>query len=96
VNKKEVIMDKATKQDIIKKYAISENDTGSSEVQIAVLSQRIKELTEHLRNNKKDNSTRHGLLTLVGRRRKLLRYLNRENHSRYMSITEELGIRRNL
>ena len=89
-------MDKARKQDIIKKYATSENDTGSSEVQIAILSQRIKELTEHLRSNKKDNSTRHGLLTLVGRRRKLLKYLIRENHSRYMSITEELGIRRNL
>ncbi len=89
-------MDKAAKQEIIKKYAISENDTGSTEVQIAVLTQRIKELTEHLRSNKKDNSTRHGLLAMVGRRRKLMKYLNKENHARYLEITEELGIRRTL
>lgn len=89
-------MDKALKQEIIKKYATSEKDTGSSEVQIAVLTQRIKELTEHLRANKKDHSTRRGLLAMVSRRRKLMKYLNSENHARYLEMTEELGIRRTL
>ncbi|UDQ96924.1 30S ribosomal protein S15 [Lentisphaerota bacterium WC36G] len=87
-------MDKAKKQEIIAKYARQEGDTGSPEVQIAVLSQRIKDLTEHLRSNKKDNSTRRGLLAMVSRRAKLLRYLNSENHERYISLTDELGIRR--
>lgn len=87
-------MDKATKQEIIAKYARQEGDTGSPEVQIAVLSQRIKDLTEHLRSNKKDNSTRRGLLAMVSRRAKLLRYLNSENHERYITLTDELGIRR--
>jgi small subunit ribosomal protein S15 len=87
-------MDKATKDGIIAKYARKEGDTGSPEVQIAVLSQRIRELTAHLQNNKKDNSTRRGLLLMVSRRRTLLKYLSKENYERYISLTAELGIRR--
>ena len=87
-------MDKAKKTEIIKKYARKEGDTGSPEVQIAVLSARISELTEHLRNNKKDNSTRRGLLAMVALRKLLLAYLERENVERYLSLTTELGIRR--
>ena len=87
-------MDKVTKQSIIKEYAQKEGDTGSSEVQIALLTQRITELTEHLKINKKDHSTRRGLLAMVSRRRKLLKYLNSENHAGYLAITEKLGIRR--
>ena len=87
-------MDKAVKQEIIKKYARKEGDTGSPEVQIAILSARIVELTEHLRANKKDHSTRRGLLAMVALRKKLLSYLARENRARYISLTDELGIRR--
>lgn len=87
-------MDKATKNGIITKYARQEGDTGSPEVQIALLSQRIRELTAHLQNNKKDNSTRRGLLLMVSRRRNLLKYLSSENYERYISLTAELGIRR--
>ncbi|QSH41159.1 30S ribosomal protein S15 [Lentisphaerota bacterium ZTH] len=87
-------MTKAEKQEIIAKYGRTEGDTGSPEVQIAVLSKRIKDLTEHLRENKKDHSTRRGLLSMVSQRRKLLKYLNSENHEKYLQLTDELGIRR--
>lgn len=87
-------MDKATKTGIITSFARQEGDTGSPEVQVAILSNRIKELTAHLQKNKKDNSTRRGLLLMVSRRRTLLKYLNKENHERYLSLTTELGIRR--
>ena len=87
-------MDKAVKTDLIKKFATSENDTGSSVVQIALLTKRITELTEHLRANKKDHSTRRGLLAMVSRRRSLLTYLERQDRERYLSLTEELAIRR--
>ncbi|MDD5599568.1 MAG: 30S ribosomal protein S15 [Victivallaceae bacterium] len=87
-------MDKALKAEVIKNFAKSENDTGSSEVQIAILTNRINDLTEHLRLNKKDNSTRRGLLTLVSRRRKLLSYLSRKDHTAYGEITDKLGIRK--
>ena len=87
-------MDKATKSQVIAKYARKEGDSGSPEVQIAILITRIKELTEHLRNNKKDHSTRRGLLAMVSRRKRLLRYLASENHERYITLTDELGIRR--
>jgi small subunit ribosomal protein S15 len=87
-------MDKATKQSIIKEFATKDGDTGSSQVQIALLSERIKELTEHLKENKKDHSTRRGLLAMVSRRRSLLKYLNSENHAEYLAITDKLGIRR--
>lgn len=87
-------MDKALKTEVIKSFARDEKDTGSSEVQIAVLTTKINELTEHLRSNKKDNSTRRGLLTMVSRRRKLLKYMNRKDHAKYLEITDKLGIRR--
>ena len=86
-------MDKAKKSEIIAKYRRQEGDTGSPEVQIAVLTHRIAELTEHLRANKKDNSTRRGLLAMVARRRKLLKYLNKENHERFLSLVADLKIR---
>ncbi len=87
-------MDKALKSEIIAKYAKTEGDVGSPEVQIAILTQRITELTDHLRANKKDHSTRRGLLAMVARRRKLLTYLNKKNHAGYLQMTDELGIRR--
>ena len=72
-------MEKATKSEIIRKYARKEGDTGSSEVQIALLSQRIAEITEHMHANKKDHSTRRGLMAMVNRRKRLLKYLASEN-----------------
>lgn len=78
---------------IINKYARGENDTGSSEFQVAALTGRIKELTQHLRIHKKDHSSMRGLLALVARRRKLLKYLSRKNRSRYELLAEELKIR---
>ncbi|MEG1979123.1 MAG: 30S ribosomal protein S15 [Victivallaceae bacterium] len=87
-------MEKSVKTELIGKFGRKEGDTGSPEVQIALLSARISELTEHLRANKKDNSTRRGLLAMVSRRKKLLSYLLRENRESYMAITETLAIRR--
>jgi len=87
-------MEKALKTEVIKTFAKSENDTGSPEVQIGILSSRINELTEHLRLNKKDKSTQHGLLMMVSRRKKLLKYLNRKDHAGFLAITEKLNIRR--
>lgn len=71
-----------------------DNDTGSSDVQIAVLTKRIEKLTEHLKSNKKDHSSRHGLIKMVSARRRLLDYLKSENAERYHSLIRELGIRR--
>jgi len=79
---------------IIKKYGRKEGDTGSPEVQIALLSSRIASLTEHLRANKKDNSSRRGLLAMVALRKRLLSYLERENPEKFVALTDELGIRR--
>ncbi len=87
-------MDKALKTEVIKSFAKTEKDTGSSEVQIAILTSRINELTEHLRINKKDKSTQHGLLIMVSRRRKLLKYLSRKDHAGFLAITDKLGIRK--
>jgi len=86
-------LDSAKKQEIIAKYAKGENDTGSTEVQIALITERIKYLTEHLKTNKKDHSSRLGLLKLVGQRRRLLRYLHKKDLSRYNTIKADLGIR---
>ena len=86
-------MDKAKKSGIMEQYARSKGDTGSSEVQIAVLTEKIKEMTEHLRYHKKDNHSRKGLLAMVSRRKKLLRYLNTKNIESYRSIVKELKIR---
>jgi small subunit ribosomal protein S15 len=85
---------KDEKQEIIRAYARTDGDTGSPEVQIAVLSRRIGELTEHLKTHSKDHHSRRGLLRLVGRRRRLLEYLRREDVERYRSIVAKLGLRR--
>ena len=87
-------MDKETKQEIIKKYQRSANDVGSVEVQCAILTQRITELTEHMKIHKKDNSSRRGLIAMVNKRRKLLNYLQREDHSRYTALISSLKLRR--
>lgn len=87
-------MDKEERAQIIEKFGRKEGDTGSPEVQIALLSARINGLTAHLKVNFKDNSTRRGLLAMVALRKKLLNYLMRENREKYMSLTAELGIRR--
>ncbi len=86
-------LDKATKADIIAKYARGENDTGSTEVQVAILTARIVYLTEHLKTNKKDHSSRLGLLKLVGQRRRLMRYLRKVSLSRWNTIKADMGIR---
>ena len=86
-------MDKAKRSEIISKYGRKEGDTGSPEVQIALLSARILELTEHLKANKKDHSTRRGLLGMVSKRKSLLKYLSKENHEKFVEISSELGIR---
>lgn len=87
-------MDKAEKQAVMEEYKTHDGDTGSSEVQVAVLTTRIVELTDHLRIHKHDESTRRGLLKMVGRRRRLLRYLNREDVNRYRAIISKLGLTR--
>mgnify|MGYP001296427267 FL=1 len=87
-------MDKADKQAVIEEYRTHDKDTGSTESQVAVLTARITELTQHLRENKHDESTRRGLLKLVGRRRRLLRYLNSEDVGRYRTLIAKLGLRR--
>ena len=79
---------------VAKEFKSNENDNGSTGVQIAILTSRINGLTEHLRYHKHDQSSKRGLLTLVGKRRKLLRYLNNKDTSQYESITDKLSIRR--
>jgi small subunit ribosomal protein S15 len=87
-------LDAATKQKIVDEYGTKPGDTGSPEVQIALLSQRISDLTEHLKQHKHDHHSRRGLLILVGQRRRLLQYLVKSDINRYRSIIERLGIRR--
>ena len=87
-------MKKDLKQEIIAKYKRDENDTGSPEVQIALLTERINELTEHLKVHKKDNHSRRGLLKMVGKRRNLLNYLAKKDINRYREIVEKLGLRK--
>ena len=87
-------MDKARKLEIIKEYGRSEGDTGSPEVQVALLSERITELTEHLKVHKKDHHSRRGLLMMVGQRRGLLNYLQQVDIERYRAIVKKLGLRR--
>lgn len=86
-------LDSAKKQEIISKFARQEKDTGSSEIQIALLTQRISNLTEHLKVNKKDHSSRLGMLKLVGQRRSLLKYLKRTQHDRYTKLIKELNLK---
>jgi small subunit ribosomal protein S15 len=85
---------KDEKTQIISDHARSEGDTGSPEVQVAVLSRRISELTEHLKTHPKDHHSRRGLLVMVGRRRRLLEYLRREDIQRYRDLIAKLGLRR--
>jgi small subunit ribosomal protein S15 len=82
------------KAEVVKKFARGERDTGSPEVQIALLSERINYLTEHFRVHQKDHHSRRGLLMLVGQRRRLLDYLKKENVERYRTVIQELGIRK--
>lgn len=83
-----------TKESVIADYAVQDGDTGSPEVQIALLTERIKWLTEHLRRFPKDNHSRRGLLKLVGHRRRLLAYLVRKDNARYRAVISRLGLRR--
>ena len=87
-------MDKTLKQEIIKKYAVHEGDTGSPEVQIALLTERINHLNEHLKTHQKDHHSRRGLLKMVGDRRNFLGYLEKNDIERYRSIIARLGIRK--
>ena len=87
-------IDTKTKQDLIKKFARKQNDTGSPEVQVAILTTRITNLSEHFKTHKKDNHSRRGLLKLVSQRRKILDYVKSKDESRYKTLIEQLGIRR--
>lgn len=82
-----------TKRGIMDVYKRSENDCGSPEVQVALLTERIRGLTDHMRAHKHDHHTRRGLIKLVGQRRRLLRYLNHKDHQRYLALIDGLGIR---
>ena len=88
------MISKEKKTAIIKEYARSEGDTGSPEVQIAVLTERIQELTEHLKEHPKDHHSRRGLLKMVGHRRNLLNYLAKKDINRYRAVVEKLGLRK--
>ena len=87
-------LDKNEKNKLMEEYARHKNDTGSPEVQVALLTTRINQLTDHLRNHKHDESSRRGLLKLVGQRRRLLRYMRRNDYNRYIALTDKLGLRR--
>lgn len=88
------MINKERKEEIIKQYGRTPEDTGSPEVQIALLTERIVELTEHLKNNKKDHHSRRGLLKMVGQRRGLLEYLKKTNIEGYRELIERLGLRK--
>ncbi|RLT22499.1 MAG: 30S ribosomal protein S15 [Chloroflexi bacterium] len=87
-------LEKSEKDVVVGKFQTHGQDTGSSEVQIALLTERINQIIEHLREHKHDHATRRGLLSLVGRRRRLLAYLSRTNRPSYRSVIERLGLRR--
>jgi len=89
-----VVLTPETKREIIDRFKVNENDTGSPEVQIALLSSRIKYLTDHFKVHKKDHHSRRGLLKLVGQRRRLLNYLKKRNVEKYQNVIKELGIRK--
>ncbi|MEC9488883.1 MAG: 30S ribosomal protein S15 [Halanaerobium sp.] len=89
-----MMLTKEKKQDIIDEFGRKEDDTGSPEVQIALLTERINQLTDHLRTHKKDFHSRRGLLKMVGKRKKLLRYLQKKDIESYRELIERLGIRR--
>ena len=83
-----------TKEELIKEYGKSDNDTGSTEVQVALLTKRIDDLTGHLKEHNKDHHTRRGLLMLVGKRKRLLQYLENQDVERYRSLIDKLGLRK--
>jgi len=87
-------VDQAVKAEVKNEYKLHDKDTGSAEVQVALLTTRIKELTEHLKMHKKDHSSRRGLIMMVNKRRKLLTYLQKEEDSRYKELIAKLGLRR--
>lgn len=89
-----MVLQKSEKELIVQEHKVHESDTGSSEVQVALLTSRINGLTQHLRVHKHDEATRRGLLGLVGKRTRLLQYLNRQNVGRYRSLIAKLGLRR--
>ncbi|MHC4940170.1 MAG: 30S ribosomal protein S15 [Planctomycetota bacterium] len=82
------------KQEVIGEYRTHDSDTGSAEVQVALLTERVRHLTEHLKTHKKDHSSRRGLLKMVGQRARLLRYLQKRDYNRYAELIKRLGIRR--
>jgi len=88
-----MVLKKDIKESVISKFKQHDSDTGSPEVQVALITERINQLVDHLKNNKKDNHSRRGLLMLVGQRKKLLTYLQREDVRRYESLTSNLGLR---
>lgn len=88
-----MVLKKDQKESVISKFKQHDSDTGSPEVQVALITERINQLVDHLKNNKKDNHSRRGLLMLVGQRKKLLTYLQREDVRRYESLTSNLGLR---
>ena len=87
-------MDKAKKTEVITSYRTKESDTGSTEVQVALLTERITQLTGHMAVHRKDFHTQHGLINLVGQRRRLLKYLSREDVGRYNTLIKKLGLRK--
>ena len=89
-----MVLTPEVKRDIIDEFKLHENDTGSPEVQIALLSNRIKYLTDHFKTHKKDHHSRRGLLKLVGQRRRLLNYLKKRDMEKYQTVIKELGIRK--
>ncbi len=89
-----VALTQETKREIIEKFKLHDKDTGSTEVQVALLTSRINRLTEHFKLHKKDHHSRRGLLKLVARRRKLLNYLKRKDEERYLALIKELGLRK--
>lgn len=88
------MLEKEVKQSVINKFQTQERDTGSPEVQVALLTEKINILTDHFKKHKKDNHSRLGLLKMVGRRQKLLKYLKSKDFSRYASLIKELGLRK--
>ena len=89
-----MIFDLEKKEDLIKKFALHEKDTSSTEVQVALLTNRIVSLAPHFKQHKKDHSSRRGLLKLINNRRKLLRYLSKKNHDKYIKLISQLGLRK--
>lgn len=87
-------MDKTTKSSVIEEYRVHGTDTGSADVQVAILTKRINELTDHFKMHKKDHHSRRGLLKMVGRRKRLLEYIKRKDESRYAELIKRLGLRK--